>query len=115
VAAGKVIGLAAELAHRVPVLHDVSDGGRAVAVAEICIASGIGATVPGSESGELFSEDPHRFIAVFEPGTVDLPADMSRKVGTIGGDTFVIGGSEPIDLGVLVETHRNAIPRRMAG
>jgi phosphoribosylformylglycinamidine synthase len=114
-AAVRVIGLAAELAHRVPVLHDVSDGGRAVAVAEICIASGIGATVPGSESGELFSEDPHRFIAVFEPGTVDLPADMSRKVGTIGGDTFVIGGSKPIDLAVLVDTHRNAIPRRMAG
>jgi phosphoribosylformylglycinamidine synthase len=113
--ARRVIGIAAELAHRVPVLHDVSDGGRAVAVAEICIASGVGATILGSGSGELFSEDPHRFIAVFEAGSVDMPLDISRRVGTIGGDGLVFGESEPIALDVLVETHRNAIPRRMAG
>ncbi len=38
-AAKQVVALAAELAHRVPVLHDISDGGLAVAIAEVCIAS----------------------------------------------------------------------------
>jgi hypothetical protein len=28
---------------------------------------------------------------------------------------LVLAGSEPIDIGVLIETHRNAIPRLMAG
>jgi phosphoribosylformylglycinamidine synthase len=112
--ARRVIDLAADLAHLVPVLHDVSDGGRAVAVAEICIASEVGAVLEGSESGELFSEDPHRFIAVFEPGSFELPAEISRKLGTIAGSSIVFGGSEPIDVEVLIETYRNAIPRRMA-
>ena len=113
--AQRVIRMATELAHLVPVLHDVSDGGRLVAVTEICIASGVGATLQAAESSVLFSEDPHRFIAVFEPGTVELPTDISRRVGIIGGDTLVLAGSEPIDIAVLVETHRNAIPRMMAG
>ncbi|HVR77106.1 MAG TPA: phosphoribosylformylglycinamidine synthase subunit PurL [Acidimicrobiia bacterium] len=113
--AQRVIDLAAELAHLVPVLHDVSDGGRVVAVAEICMASGVGATLQAAESSVLFSEDPHRFIAVFEPGTIELPTDLSRRVGIIGGDSLVLTGSEPIDVGVLIETHRNAIPRLMAG
>jgi phosphoribosylformylglycinamidine synthase len=113
--AGRVIHLAAELAHLVPILHDVSDGGRLVAVAEICIASEVGATLQAAESSVLFSEDPHRFIAVFEPGTVELPADISRRVGTIEGDSLALAGSVPIDIGTLIETHRNAIPRLMAG
>jgi phosphoribosylformylglycinamidine synthase subunit PurL len=115
VAAGRVIALAAELAHMVPVLHDVSDGGRAVAIAEICIASGVGATVIESEPAEMFSEDPHRFIAVFEPGAVELPGDISRRVGTMGGLLVTLGDSKPIDLDLLIETYRDAIPRRMAG
>jgi phosphoribosylformylglycinamidine synthase len=110
-----VITIAAELAHRVPVLHDVSDGGRAVAVAEICIASGVGAALTDNELGALFSEDPHRFIAVFEPGSVDLPPDMSRKLGTIGGSTLTLGSSIPIELSNLTDIHREAIPRRMRG
>jgi len=115
VVAKQVISIAAELAHRVPVLHDVSDGGRAVAVAEICIASGVGAALTDSEPEVLFSEDPHRFIAVFEPGSVELAPDMSRKLGTIGGSTLTFGSSPPIALADLTDTHREAIPRRMKG
>lgn len=114
-AAGRVIALAAELAHLVPVLHDVSDGGRAVAIAEICIASGVGATVIDSATAEMFSEDPHRFIAVFEPGAVDLPGDISRRVGTMGGRVLTLGDSQSVDVDLLIETYRSAIPRRMAG
>jgi phosphoribosylformylglycinamidine synthase len=113
--AKRVNSLAAELAHLVPVLHDVSDGGLAVAVAEVCVASGLGATLLGDDPGRLFSEDPHRFIAVFETGAVDLPGDLSRHVGTMGGQTLAVGGSEPILVTTLVDTWREAIPRRMAG
>ena len=44
-----------------------------MAVAEMCIASQIGATITESENGRLFSEDLHCLIAVMERGTVDRP------------------------------------------
>jgi len=113
--ARQVIATAVELAHSVPVLHDISDGGLAVGVAEICIAAGVGATIADIDTGQLFSEDPHRFIAVFAPGTVELPEGPARRIGVIGGQTLTLGRSQPIALDLLAETHRNAIPRRMAG
>jgi phosphoribosylformylglycinamidine synthase len=112
--AKRVIAIAAELAHSVPVLHDISDGGLAVAVAEICIAAGVGATIVDSDTDLLFTEDPHRFVAVFEPGYVDLPDGIGRRVGTMGGETLILGQSEPIPLDLVAGTYRNAIPRRMA-
>ena len=115
VAAKRVIALAAELAHRVPVLHDISDGGLAVAVAEVCIASRIGATLTESDKGRLFSEDPHRLIAVFEANAVELPRDFSRKVGTTGGGVLVLGRSDPVEVQDLIDVFEGAIPRRMAG
>ena len=63
----------------------------------------------------MFSEDPHRLIAVLEANTVELPEDLSRKVGTIGGDALVLGSSDPVDVEKLIETFEGAIPRRMAG
>jgi phosphoribosylformylglycinamidine synthase len=113
--ARRVIELTSALADRAPVLHDVSDGGLAVAVAEVCMASGIGATLEVDESGALFCEDPHRVVAVFEPGSIDLPADLARHVGHMGGEAFTMGSSGPIDLETLARTHREAIPRRMVG
>jgi phosphoribosylformylglycinamidine synthase len=112
--ARKVIELTVSLADRAPVLHDISDGGLAVAVAEVCIASGIGAILQDDDPGALFCEDPHRVIAVFEPGSFDLPADLARRVGTMGGKQLRLGNAPPIQLETLVRTHREAIPRRMA-
>jgi phosphoribosylformylglycinamidine synthase len=113
--ARRVIDITATLAGQVPVLHDVSDGGLAVAVAEVCIASGIGATLDIDAPGSLFCEDPHRVIAVFEPGSVELPVGLARRVGTMGGESLSLEAAAPIDLQTLVQTHREAIPRRMAG
>jgi phosphoribosylformylglycinamidine synthase len=113
--ARRVTELTATLADRAPVLHDVSDGGLAVAVAEVCIASGIGATIHVDDPGPLFSEDPHRVVAVFAPGMVDLPANLARRLGTMGGEVLNLGAGVPIDLETLIRTYREAIPRRMAG
>jgi phosphoribosylformylglycinamidine synthase subunit PurL len=88
--ATRVVALAAELAHSAPVLHDISDGGLAVTLAEICITSGIGATV---DTANPFSEDPHRFLAVAHPDSIDLPDDISRRIGRIGGENIVINGA----------------------
>ncbi|MFO7298997.1 MAG: phosphoribosylformylglycinamidine synthase subunit PurL [Actinomycetes bacterium] len=107
-----VIEEALRLAHVAPVLHDVSDGGLAVAVAEICIASGVGATLEVEGTAALFGEDPHRFVAVVEPGW-DPPA-LGRRIGAMGGDSLVVGG-ERVAVSALADAYRNAIPEAMRG
>ena len=112
--AREVIDLAGSLAHQVPVLHDVSSGGLPVAVAEICIASGVGAELWVESDARLFSEDPHRFILMMEPGTVSLPRALARRIGSVGGDRLSLAGAS-VELEVLISTFREAIPRRMRG
>jgi phosphoribosylformylglycinamidine synthase subunit PurL len=110
--AKEVIGLASTLAHQVPVLHDVSTGGLALTVAEICIASEIGAELTAEADAALFSEDPHRFVVVMEPGTVTLPDGLARRIGTVGGGSLRIAGHE-VGLDLITNAYREAIPRRM--
>ena len=103
------IQLVADLAHRVAVLHDVSDGGLAVALAEICIASGHGAVV---DAPNPFSEDPHRALAVFPTGTVAMDAGSARRIGTVGSDRIVINGSG-IPLDEATDRWENAVERAL--
>ncbi len=102
-----VVDEAVRLAHLVPVLHDVSDGGLVVAIAEICIASGVGATITVTETAELFGEDPHRFVAVVEPGW-DPPA-LGRRIGLMGGDSLTIA-DETVAVAALAEAWHGALP-----
>ncbi len=105
----RVVEFAVELAHRVAVLHDISDGGLAVAATEIAIASEIGVTI---EAEHPFCEDPHRFLVAAHPGTVDLPDDIVLKVGVFGGKEISINGST-IPLDHAADLYKNALPRRM--
>ncbi len=108
--AREVIGLAADLAHTAPVLHDISDGGLAVAAAEIAISSGVGVSID-VPFVEIFSEDPHRFLVALPAGS-NPPANSARKAGVFRGDRIIINGST-LDLDVAASTYREALPRRM--
>ncbi|HKZ20062.1 MAG TPA: hypothetical protein VJQ57_08120, partial [Acidimicrobiia bacterium] len=68
----------------------------------------------------LFSEDPHRFLAV-TPATADhtISAVCSEvgvpflRIGTMGGDSIVFdrgGVRAAVDLTVATDTWRNALP-----
>ncbi len=103
-----VIDTAIRLSGDVPVLHDISDGGLAVALAEICIASGVGAEVRDEFP---FSEDPHRFLLVVPPGKMP-ETDMARRIGTIGGDQIVING-EDLALSQASDIWNHAIERAL--
>ena len=103
------VNTAVELAHTAPVLHDISDGGLAVALAEICIASEVGAAV---ETQHPFSEDPHRFLALAKPGQLD--PGVGDMIGTIGGDTITINGSS-IAVGDAADAWGRAIPTALDG
>ncbi len=109
-----------------PVLHDVSDGGLAVAVAEVCIRSGVGATVEFSDWRYLFSEDPHRFLAAAAPEQAEQVARMADEagvpaapIGVFGGDTLEFTGpagtGATVSLADATRAWRTAIPRLMEG
>jgi len=72
--------------------HDIAEGGLAVALAECCLAAGLGATVELEAVAEaaLFGEAPGGFI-------VSGPREQlpGRIIGTVGGARLRIG---PIDL-----------------
>jgi phosphoribosylformylglycinamidine synthase len=81
--------------------HDIAEGGFAVALAECCLASGLGATVETELSEtELFGEGPGGFI-------VSGPADRipGRIVGTVGGERLRIAAAIDIPLERLREAH----------
>jgi phosphoribosylformylglycinamidine synthase len=107
-----------------PALHDISDGGLAVAVSELAIASGVGVTLEYADWRHLFSEDPHRFLFAVAPDSrdaVEAAAEAAgipvTRLGTFGGDEIVFhrGGTKAVvDLATATETFRTAIPRRLA-
>ena len=124
--AGAVIDLAAELATdgAVPVMHDVSDGGLAVTISEICIRSKIGAHLEVADWRHLFAEPPHTFVAVAPAevgGAVQAAAEAAgvaiERIGRLTGDALEFstadGAVASIPLEAVESTWRDAIRARM--
>ncbi len=67
-------------------VHDISDGGLLVALAEMALASGLGCTLvrtPGT--AEAFGEDQSRYVLTAPAGTV---VPNAVKIGTVGGTSL---------------------------
>jgi phosphoribosylformylglycinamidine synthase len=69
--------------------HDLSEGGLAVALAEMAIGGGLGIDVqqlPHEDpTVSLFSESTGRFVCEIEPGDVDwLAAELGEPVTVLG-------------------------------
>ena len=110
--ARRVIAATATLAFETPVLHDISTGGLAVALAEIAFASDVGFELDSIPHSDLFDETPLRVVAV-GPGD-DLDTDVPhRRIGTFTGDTLNFGDAGSMSLREAKGIWRNALPRRM--
>ncbi len=107
-------------------IHDVSDGGLAVALAELCARSGIGVQVTGGESGapldaaDLFSEAAGRAVAcTVGTATTDLRARAEAAgvtavvLGRAGGDRLVVVGSMDVGVDQVTDAWRNALTRAL--
>jgi phosphoribosylformylglycinamidine synthase subunit PurL len=93
-------------------VHDVADGGLAVALAECCIEGGLGArlTLPSSDEGALFGEGPGGAVIAGPPEAVrDVPG--ARVIGEVGGDSLEIAGALRLPVAELREAYEGAIPR----
>jgi phosphoribosylformylglycinamidine synthase len=105
-------------------VHDLSDGGLAVSLAEMAMASGIGAEVRQLNGSSpipiFFGEDQSRYL-------VTVPRDRAERVleqlkesgvaadliGTTGGGELKLGGARAIPLAEMIEAHESWFPRFM--
>ncbi|GII96238.1 phosphoribosylformylglycinamidine synthase subunit PurL [Sinosporangium siamense] len=100
--------------------HDLSDGGLAVALAEACLASGVGCTVslPGEDAfTDLFSESSARAVVAVKPEHFDDFADLCARrevpcygLGVTGGDSLVVEETLEIPIEELRHTHQATLP-----
>ncbi len=106
-----------------PVLHDISDGGLALAAAEIAISSQVGVNITFGDWRSLFTEDPNRLLAAIRPPDVPRLQEVAfhqglpaTRIGTFGGHEISLqsGGMRvALQLDLATSTWQNAIARRM--
>nr|WP_294168482.1 phosphoribosylformylglycinamidine synthase subunit PurL [uncultured Sphingomonas sp.] len=110
----------------VTAVHDISDGGMVVALAEMALASGLGVELdrlflrenPG-HTALLFGEDQGRYL-VTTSNSDPLARAMAAaciphaRVGSIGGEAIVIGGRS-VPLTDFRAAHESFFPRLMGG
>ncbi len=96
-------------AGRLSSAHDVAEGGVGIALAECCLAGGLGARVRISDAGKalplLFGEGPGGFVV---SGARDAVAALGTVIGEVGGDGLAIeagGASLHHSLHALREAH----------
>ena len=129
------VDLAAEKAHgdfvririnegRLSAVHDVSDGGLAVALTEMALAGNLGATIAVPDGSAphawLFGEDQARYVVTASPEEAEtivwhasaqgLPC---RRIGATGGDALTFGHDPAIPLADLRRAHEDWLPSYM--
>ena len=107
-------------------VHDCSDGGLAVALAEMAMAVGLGAEINRLEGASplpvLFGEDQGRYVVTVRRD--DVEAVLARAeaagvfapwIGTTGGSHLKLGDVVSISIAKLQEAHENWFPAFMSG
>ena len=112
---------------RINAAHDVSDGGLAVALAEMAMASGLGATLEAAPSGLpphafWFGEDQARYVVTAPQERADALLAQAqkagvpmRKLGCVAGKALAIAGETPLPVARLRAAFEGWLPAYMAG
>jgi phosphoribosylformylglycinamidine synthase subunit PurL len=99
-------------------VHDCADGGLLVALAEMAMAGGIGATVGPAgphKAAWAFGEDQGRYVLTVPAGSTLPPCPVPlTRIGTTGGSALVVEGMGGQDLGALGLAHQAFLPELMA-
>jgi phosphoribosylformylglycinamidine synthase II len=100
-------------------VHDLSDGGLAVALAEMACAGGIGAKIETSGgSAYFFGEDQGRYLvtaAAAQPVLAEAAAAGVPvvRIGLTGGDALAFPGEAPVAVEALRQAHEGFFPSLM--
>jgi phosphoribosylformylglycinamidine synthase len=110
----------------VTAVHDLSDGGLAVSLAEMAIASGIGATVNQLNDVDpmalFFGEDQGRYLitaAADQKESLFQRAEEAKVflawIGSTGGSALTLDKARPVPVSELRARHEGWFPRYMNG
>jgi phosphoribosylformylglycinamidine synthase II len=88
--------------------HDVAEGGVAIALAEACIAGGIGARVD-LDGIEPFAEGPGAFVISAPADALTALGGAARIIGEVGGDALELAGERPLALEELTRVHADGL------
>jgi phosphoribosylformylglycinamidine synthase subunit PurL len=92
--------------------HDVAEGGVAVALAECCIAGGLGARVDLGEL-PLFAEGPGAFLVSGPAAAMAAFGAHARVIGEVGSDALAIAGVLTIPVTELARVHADGLASRL--
>ncbi|HEY5608960.1 MAG TPA: phosphoribosylformylglycinamidine synthase subunit PurL [Alphaproteobacteria bacterium] len=107
--------------------HDLSDGGLLVALAEMAMASGLGARLVAAPADTQahafwFGEDQARYLLTVRPADAEKVVRRGQqasvpvqRLGTTGGDTIALPGERPVLVKALTERFEGWLPTYMAG
>jgi phosphoribosylformylglycinamidine synthase subunit PurL len=96
---------------RVTAVHDIADGGLLVALAEMALASGIGAELDERlTAATAFGEDQGRYLVTCTGGLPDAGDVPVKRIGTTGGSN--VAG---VALSELRRAHEDFFPELMRG
>jgi len=112
--------------HSVDTVHDISDGGLLVSLAEMAMAGGTGAEIaPGAASEVIpfvFGEDQGRYVLALPASSADRVLAEAKKAGVpaallgrTGGSRIVLTGQGAADVADLKRSHEAWLPHYMAG
>jgi phosphoribosylformylglycinamidine synthase subunit PurL len=112
-------------AKRVNAVHDLSDGGLAVAVAEMALASGLGARIEASSTLPLhawfFGEDQGRYVLTARASDADVimkeasqAGVPAAKIGIVAGQDLQFGSEAPLNLEAVRRAHEDWLPHYMS-
>jgi phosphoribosylformylglycinamidine synthase len=108
-------------------VHDLSDGGLAVGLAEMAMASGIGATVNQLDGGDpipqFFGEDQGRYLVTVKRDFLDqffeeiypYAGVFVPWIGVTGGTSLKLGNARALAVSDLKAAHEGWFPNYMAG
>jgi phosphoribosylformylglycinamidine synthase II len=104
-------------------VHDLSDGGLLVALAEMAMASGIGAALdlaPFAAHAFWFGEEQARYVVTAAAPAAEIIMARARtagvpvrRIGTTGGDALTPKGDRPILVAKLRESFESWFPAYM--
>ncbi|MBK5568764.1 phosphoribosylformylglycinamidine synthase subunit PurL [Ensifer sp. SSB1] len=110
----------------VTAVHDCSSGGLALAVAEMAMASGIGAAVDAVAGHDpiatFYGEDQGRYVVTVAAGALDAVAARAKAagvslpvIGKTGGDAVKLGEAKAVSVADLRAAHEAWFPEFMQG
>jgi phosphoribosylformylglycinamidine synthase len=119
-AAGELLLLANEI---ITASHDISDGGLVIALAEMAMASGLGANLPEPDTmlplhAWLFGEDQGRYIITTDKPKIFLKKAekagvLAQEIGVVAGKNLVLSNIIYLPVNDLKVAHESWMPEFM--